>query len=396
MTKPGFGCMIIGGDKMDRRKFISKVMSYVEENYHSKLILKELAEISGYSVPQFSRLFTKFSGITPMRYVNVVRVQKAAHLLTTTEKSVTNICYVCGFDTFEVFERTFKKQFGLSASAYRMGDGFVEFPFYLSEQIYYERVRQDMTIDNGNVFDWGKIAEMYAKCRNIYPQDFWNTLHSLGVGNHRQKILDIGIGTGILPMNMSPFGGDYTGLDQSKEMIEQARTADPGTTYVCGDAHRTPFADGTFHVVTALQCWVYFDKEILVPEIHRVLKQGGHLYVMFMTWLPEEDEIIRKSFSIVKKYSPNWSAFMKRVDEVDFPWMDSRFEVETTICKDYRLPFTRDGWCDRMTASRGVGATLKKDAIAAVRADLMDMLCRETEKEFSLLHQAVIVKIRKT
>ena len=41
------------------------------------MVLDELAKVSGYSVPQFSRLFVKYTGISAMRYVNIVRIQNS-------------------------------------------------------------------------------------------------------------------------------------------------------------------------------------------------------------------------------------------------------------------------------------------------------------------------------
>ena len=126
---------------MNRRKFICETLKYIDDNFGDKMVLDELAETSGYSVPQFSRLFTEFTGITPMRYVNVVRIQNSTAMLSETNKSITEIAFACGFDTLEVFERSFKKYFGISASEYRSGCQHTPTPFYLSEQIYYERLR---------------------------------------------------------------------------------------------------------------------------------------------------------------------------------------------------------------------------------------------------------------
>lgn len=250
-----------------------------------------------------------------------------------------------------------------------------------------------MVIDGGNTFDWGRTAELYAKSRNIYPREFWETLDSSGVGKVGQKILDIGTGTGILPMNMMRYGGEYTGADISPKMIEQAKIISPGVDFICADAHNLHFENNSFDVVTALQCWVYFNKERLLPELHRVLKRDGSLYVMFLTWLPDEDEIIRRSFELVKRYNPSWSGFMKRMDRGDFNLPGRLFSIESFIKKDFWLPFSKESWCDRMTASRGVGAVLTVEKISGFRAELTDILKGENE-QFTVLHQGVIIKLK--
>lgn len=379
---------------MDRRKFLCKSFNYAENQFGDKITVADMANASGYSVPQFSRLFTEFSGITPIRYLNTLRIWKSADMLLQDRKSITDISFECGFESLEVFERNFKKYFGIPANTYRSRRLPAPSPFYLSEKIYYERLRS-MTIDGGNFFDWGRVAELYSKSRNIYPEDFWNTLNSFEVGKNGQEILDIGTGTGILPLNMQKFGGKYTAVDKSPEMILQAKVLDTDIDFVCADAHDMPFEDSSFDIITALQCWVYFDKKRLFPELDRLLKNNGRLYIMFMTWLPEEDEIIRKSFGIIKKYNGEWSGYMKRFNIAEFNLYSGNFSIESVVKKDYYLPFTRKSWCDRLTASRGIGAALTKEKIKEFRADLMDMLYKSVGDKFTLLHEAVIIKLKK-
>lgn len=378
---------------MDNRKFICNTLNYIDDCFGNRMVLDELAKVSGYSVPQFSRLFVKYTGISAMRYVNIVRIQNSIAMLSKANKGITEIAFECGFDSLEVFERCFKKYFGITPTAYRSGHQFSYTPFFLSEQIYYERLRS-MALDCGNNFNWGRTSELYAKSRNIYPQEFWEMLHGLGVGCPDQRILDIGTGTGILPLNMKYYGGEYTGVDISSDMIETAKKFVPDIDFHCVDAHNLPFESGSFDIVTALQCWVYFDKEKLLPELYRVLKKDGRLYVMFLTWLPTEDEIIRKSFEIVKRYNPCWSGFAKRSDSIDYHWLNSDFSLETVLKKDFRLPFSKMGWCDRMVASRGVGATLSKDEIEKFRSDLLVAL-NDEDDNFTTLHEGVIIKLKR-
>lgn len=380
---------------MEQRQLICDSLEYIDRHFGNKLLLKELSKTAGYSIPQFSRLFAKYTGSPPIRYVNIVRINNAEKMLTKTKSDITQIAFSCGFDSLEVFERNFKKYFGVSASKYRANKQSSPSPFYLSEQIYYKRMRSNMLIDNGNTFDWGRTAELYAKSRNIYPDDFWQSLHALGVGKPNQEILDIGTGTGILPINMKKFGGNYTGVDISPEMIQQAVNNDKNTRYLCADAHDLPFENNTFDVITALQCWVYFDKSRLLPELHRILKQNGNLYIMFMTWLPDEDEIISKTFSVIKKYNPDWSGYMKRTNRDEFHWLSEDFSIEKIFKNDCRIPFTRSEWCDRIIASRGIGATLNAEEIKSFKNELLKMLEMETAEKFTTLHEAVILKLKK-
>lgn len=380
-----------GGDKMDRRKILCGVLEYIDKSLGEKLTLQRLSAVSGYSTAQLSRLFSEYVGITPMRYIAAMRVTEAARLIADRSVKVTDAAFEYGFESLEVFERAFKKYYGKSAAEYRKAPFAEPHPFYLSAKIYYERLR-NMQLDCGAPFDWGKTAGLYAEYRNIYPSDFFDSLHRMGVCG---KVLDIGTGTGILPFNMAKFGGEFTGIDISPEMTKQAKKlcADiPNAVFLTADANSMPFGEKAFDIVTALQCWVYFDKEKLIPELLRVLKPKGKLFIAFMTWLPKEDEIIRSTFSLVRRYNPNWSGYMQRFDSKSLDYLKSRFNIEEVFKKDYRLRFTKESWCGRMTASRGIGAALDSEAIESFKRDMMNMPFAD---ELSLLHEAVIIKLEK-
>ena len=78
-------------------------------------------------------------------------------------------------------------------------------------------------IDNGKGFDWGKTSSDYAKYRDIYPEEFYQKILSLGICKNGQNILDIGTGTGVIPRNMYRFGAKFTGTDIAENQIEQAK-----------------------------------------------------------------------------------------------------------------------------------------------------------------------------
>ena len=197
---------------MQQKKIICRVLELIDNSLGEKLTLQKLADLSGYSPVQLTRLFNEFADITPMRYVNTLRIIRSAQLLSDTDKRITDIAFECGFESLEVFERSFKKYFGVTAVRFRKSCFAEPDPFYLSAKIYYERLRT-MLIDGGARFDWGKTAEQYAKYRNLYPSEFWETMKQMGVNGKR--VLDIGTGTGVFPLNMADNGGEFIGADIS-------------------------------------------------------------------------------------------------------------------------------------------------------------------------------------
>ena len=154
-------------------------------------------------------------------------------------------------------------------------------------------------IDNGKGFDWGKTSEDYAKFRDIYPAEFYQKLHDLGLCTSGQSVLDLGTGTGVLPRNMYKYGAKFIGADISENQIEQARKlsaqAEQDIEYIVSSAEEVDFPDDSFDTVMACQCFMYFDKSIVLPKIHRLLKDGGHFCITFMAALPDEDEIAKYS-----------------------------------------------------------------------------------------------------
>ncbi len=98
-------------------------------------------------------------------------------------------------------------------------------------------------------------------------------------------ILDLPVGTGYFTVEMARrHGGIVVGVDIAEGMVretaERARTSTPNLVPVQGDAHRLPFADGSFRAVVCtngLQVMPGLGPSL--DEMERVLSPGGRLYV---------------------------------------------------------------------------------------------------------------------
>ena len=132
-------------------------------------------------------------------------------------------------------------------------------------------------IDHGRAFDWGRASADYAKYRDIYPPEFYRRLLDMGLCTKGQAVLDHGTGTGVLPRNLCRYGASFVGTDISEEQIAQARRlaeeAGLEIAFRCLPAEETDFPDGSFDVVTACQCFFYFDHALLAPRLSRILKE---------------------------------------------------------------------------------------------------------------------------
>ena len=86
----------------------------VQRNLDGELNLESLAEKLGYSPFHFHRLFSTAVGETPRKYVERLRLEKAAYKLQITDEPILDVCLSVGFKNHETFARAFKRYFGAS------------------------------------------------------------------------------------------------------------------------------------------------------------------------------------------------------------------------------------------------------------------------------------------
>lgn len=85
---------------------------YMEQNYREKITVEELAARSGYSASHFARQFTRAYGVSPIQYLNSIRILHAKNLLRTAQYTMSEIAQKCGFSNVYYFSRCFKQLTG--------------------------------------------------------------------------------------------------------------------------------------------------------------------------------------------------------------------------------------------------------------------------------------------
>ena len=81
--------------------------------------LPRMAEISGKSKEHICRSFVKYSNMTPITFINELRINHAATLLCNSDLSIIDICYDCGFHSLSYFYNLFKEKHNTTPSDYR-------------------------------------------------------------------------------------------------------------------------------------------------------------------------------------------------------------------------------------------------------------------------------------
>lgn len=250
-------------------------------------------------------------------------------------------------------------------------------------------------IDHGKKFDWGRTSFDYAKYRDIYPQEFYDALFKRGLCIEGQRVLDIGTGTGVLPRNLYHGGAVFTGIDSSHNQIkwakELARQKGMNIMFRRETAEECRFPDHSFDIVTACQCFIYFQHEKLAPHLSRLLTSQGRLVLLYMAWLPQEDEIAARSEELILRFSPQWTGCRAKrgvisVPEEYLPY----FTVEEQDVFDLAVPFTRETWNGRIKACRGIGASLSDREIEEFDKEHRDLMEKTAPSHFSILHYAAI------
>lgn len=127
------------------------------------------------------------------------------------------------------------------------------------------RMIVDERIDRGTPFDWGRVSDDYARYRDIYPAQFYQKILDRGLCRDGQHVLDLGTGTGVIPRAMARYGAAWVGVDISEQQIAQARRLSEGMgiEYQAMPAEHIDFPDAMFDVITACQCFWYFDHEAI-------------------------------------------------------------------------------------------------------------------------------------
>lgn len=258
----------------------------------------------------------------------------------------------------------------------------------------------DSRIDAGKAFDWGRTSEDYAKYRDIYPEEFYQKIVDRGLCTKGQKVLDLGTGTGVLPRNMYRYGASWTGTDISPEQIEQAKrlsdAAGMKIDFLAVPTEEIDFPKESFDVITACQCFWYFDHDKVMPKLAELLKTGGRLVILYMAWLPFEDEIAGRSEELVLKYNPDWSGRGETRHPIWIPDVAYQyFDMEEHEEYDVMVPFTKESWHGRMKACRGVGASLSGEELAKWDEEHRKLLDDVAPEQFEILHYAAIAVLRK-
>jgi SAM-dependent methyltransferase len=242
--------------------------------------------------------------------------------------------------------------------------------------------------------DFGKTASDYGRHRAGFPDEFFDRLQTAGIVHAGMRALDLGTGTGTIARGLALRGCEVTGLDRSAPLMEQAaeldRAAGVVVKYVNAPAEDTGLPAAEFDLVTAGQCWHWFDRPRAAAEARRVLKPSGRLVIAHFDWIPLPGNMIEATEQLIEKHNPKWKLGGGLGIYPQWPrdLAVAGFKDIETFSFDLDAIYTHEAWRGRVRASAGVGASLSPEGVAAFDDELRATLAeRWPEDPMRVMHR---------
>jgi len=223
---------------------------------------------------------------------------------------------------------------------------------------------------------YSHAVEHYRRGRPSYPDDAVGYLvQELGIRQDRD-ILELGAGTGKFTELIALSGARVTAAEPVPAMRESLERNCPTVTIVDCVAEALPLAEASQDAVVAAQSFHWFDGDLALSEIHRVLREGGSLGLIWNV----RDE--------ASDWSEQLTAIFDRLSGDNPRYRDGRcreaFERTDLFCPfHHRVAYhlhhvTPEAFMDRVLSVSYVASASEADR-DAVRAEVADMLSTEYE-----------------
>ena len=212
-----------------------------------------------------------------------------------------------------------------------------------------------------------RVADLYERWRPGYPGDAvaWLAEHlELAPG---RTVLDLGAGTGKLTRALAETGARVIAVEPGEAMLAELRRAVPGVEALLGGAEQIPLPDRSVEAVAVGQAFHWFRHDEALPELHRVLRPGG---VVGLIWNGrDQDDPLQQEISELI-----WPLARGRAAAVD----TSRFLAESELFGP--LEERRFHFAQQLDADGVVGRILSISFVAAAPAETQSEIERRVRE----------------
>lgn len=109
----------VSEEKGKLTNMVTNALDYISYHYREDIKIEDLAKACHISETHFRRVFTAHMNLSPLEYINIVRIRAACELLKKTDETVASIAHKCGFTTNSTFNRNFRQVMGVTPIEWR-------------------------------------------------------------------------------------------------------------------------------------------------------------------------------------------------------------------------------------------------------------------------------------
>lgn len=193
---------------------------------------------------------------------------------------------------------------------------------------------------------FAEVAGAYERGRPSYPEEAVGWL----VGDTPSDVVDLGAGTGKLTRSLVALGHRVTAVEPLDEMRGELQVALPGVTALAGSAEAIPLPDSSADVVTCAQSFHWFDHDVALAEVARVLRPSGRLALVWNS-RDDRDPWVERLSAIIG------SETVEESDVVPVLEVSGFFEPVETAEFSFKQALDREGLLD-LVLSRSYCAKL--------------------------------------